>query len=172
MAGMTDSKAETDSCRTQVTGIQLTQQTGQNQIPARVIPSRRSAVPGLIFSPTCLRPADSGLPLRGNRNDRSGAGMCCGQADCRKMQPCCVKWIIRKSSSSVAVLLSSLQKKPHTSACSSSSRSDMTRKPPRQKFSSRKSIPMERIRFSGVSESPAASRARYLGTKGSPSFSY
>ncbi len=32
----------------------------------------------LIFSVTCLSQGDSGLPLRGNRNDGSGVGMCCG----------------------------------------------------------------------------------------------
>ena len=41
-----------------------------------------SAAPcrNLIFSGTCLSQGDSGLPLRGNRNDRSGVGMCCALA--------------------------------------------------------------------------------------------
>ena len=35
----------------------------------------------LIFSGTCLSQGDSGLPLRGNRNDSFGVATCCALAD-------------------------------------------------------------------------------------------
>ncbi len=65
-----------------VPGIQLTQQTGRARLSYRHLSFWPSAAQGrnLILSVTCQSQGDSGLPLRGNRNDRSGAGMCCYQA--------------------------------------------------------------------------------------------
>ncbi len=65
-----------------VPGIQLTQQTGRARLSYRHLSFWPSAAQGrnLILSVTCQSLGDSGLPLRGNRNDRSGAGMCCYQA--------------------------------------------------------------------------------------------
>ncbi len=40
--------------------------------------------PNLIFSGTCLSLGDSGLPLRENQNNDSGAGTCCYQWSGRK----------------------------------------------------------------------------------------
>ncbi len=51
-------------------GIYLTQLIGPGAVPCR----------NLIFSGTCLSPGDSGLPLRGNRNDGSDPDRCCAQA--------------------------------------------------------------------------------------------
>ncbi len=65
--------------RTNSPGIQLAQLTGLAWIPACVIPARRSAVPESHLFWMCLSLGDSGLPLRGNRNDSPGAGTYCVQ---------------------------------------------------------------------------------------------